>query len=166
MQIIINITEHNKSVIDRYVDGHGYSYKDLTRTTVIESLAQAVHKGIPLPKGHGRLIDADVLVDGMEDDYEFCEAVNATPTIIEADKSEEEGSELRSAIGVGRMTRVEENEMVISEMVKRMELKPTGTYEEMLAFQLGTIATMLTDISKSLAILADKAESEPKDGEK
>lgn len=50
-------------------------------------------------------------------------------------------------------------------MVKRMELKPTGTYEEMLAFQLGTIATMLTDISKSLAILADKAESEPKDGE-
>lgn len=64
------------------------------------------------------------------------------------------------------MTRVEENKMVISEMVKRMELKPTGTYEEMVAFQLGTIATMLTDISKSLAILADKAESEPKDGEK
>ena len=27
-------------------------------------------------------------VDGMEDDYEFCEAVNATPTIIEADKEE------------------------------------------------------------------------------
>lgn len=61
MQIIINITEHNKSVIDRYIDGHGYSYKDLTRTTVIESLAQAVHKGIVLPKEHGRLIDADVL---------------------------------------------------------------------------------------------------------
>jgi hypothetical protein len=58
------------------------------------------------------------------------------------------------------MSRVEENKMVISEMVKRMELKPTGTYEEMVTFQLGTIATMLTDISKSLAILADKAESE------
>jgi hypothetical protein len=57
------------------------------------------------------------------------------------------------------MSRVEENKMVISEMVKRMELKPTGTYEEMVTFQLGTIATMLTDISKSLAILADKAES-------
>lgn len=28
---------------------------------------------------------ADVLVDGMEDDYEFCEVVNATPTIIKAD---------------------------------------------------------------------------------
>ena len=46
----------------------------------------AVKNGIPLPKEHGRLIDADVLVDGMEDDYEFCEVVNATPTIIESDK--------------------------------------------------------------------------------
>jgi len=36
--------------------------------------------------------------------------------------------------------------------------KPTGTYEEMVTFQLGLIATMLADISKSLAILADKAE--------
>ena len=46
----------------------------------------AIANGTPLPKGHGRLIDADVLVDGMEDDYEFCEVVNATPTIIESDK--------------------------------------------------------------------------------
>ena len=46
----------------------------------------AVKNGIPLPEGHGRLIDADVLVDGMEDDYEFCEVVNATPTIIDAEK--------------------------------------------------------------------------------
>lgn len=58
------------------------------------------------------------------------------------------------------MTRIEENIMIIKKMVERMEEKPTGTYEEMVAFQLGTIATMLTDISKSLAILADKAESE------
>lgn len=58
------------------------------------------------------------------------------------------------------MTRFEENRMVIIKMVEREECKPTGTYEEMVAFQLDTIATMLTDISKSLAILADKAESE------
>jgi hypothetical protein len=49
-------------------------------------LYEAIQNGTSLPKRHGRLIDADVLVDGMEDDYEFCEAVNATPTIIEADK--------------------------------------------------------------------------------
>lgn len=58
------------------------------------------------------------------------------------------------------MTRLEENKLVIDEMVGRTERKPTGTYEEMVVFQLGVIATMLADISKSLAIIADKAESE------
>ena len=58
------------------------------------------------------------------------------------------------------MTRLEENGMVVNEMNKRVEHKPTGTYEEMVTFQLGAIATMLADISKSLAILADKTESE------
>lgn len=58
------------------------------------------------------------------------------------------------------MTRGEENKLVIEEMVRRTERKPTGTYEEMVAFQLGAIATMLADISKSIAVIADKAESE------
>lgn len=56
------------------------------------------------------------------------------------------------------MTRLEENGIAINEMSKRAECNPTGTYEEMVAFQLGAIATMLADISKSLAIFADKAE--------
>ena len=56
------------------------------------------------------------------------------------------------------MTRLEENGMVISEAIKRAELQPTRTYEEMVTFQLGLIAAMLSDISKSLAILADKSE--------
>jgi len=58
------------------------------------------------------------------------------------------------------MKRLEANQMVIDEMVKRTESKPSGTYEEMMVFQLGVVATMLADISKSLAIIADKAESE------
>ena len=60
------------------------------------------------------------------------------------------------------MTRLEENGMVIDVMTERAEHNPTETYEEMVAFQLAVIATMLADISKSLAILADKAESEDK----
>lgn len=56
------------------------------------------------------------------------------------------------------MTRLEENRMIIDELTKRAESQPTGTYEEMVTFQLGAIASMLTDISKSLAILADKVE--------
>lgn len=58
------------------------------------------------------------------------------------------------------MTRLEENGMVVYEAIKRAERQQTGTYEEMVTFQLGVIAAMLTDISKSLAILADKAEKE------
>ncbi len=58
------------------------------------------------------------------------------------------------------MTRLEENGDLVDKVNKIVEQNPTGTYEKMVAFQLGIIATMLTDISKSLAILADKAESE------
>ena len=56
------------------------------------------------------------------------------------------------------MTRYEENRMVVNEMNKRAKSNPTGTYEEMVVFQLGVISTMLADISKSLAVIADKAE--------
>lgn len=54
----------------------------------------------------------------------------------------------------------EENRMVIGFMTKEVEAKPKGTYEEMVTFQLGVIASMLTDISKSLAIIADNVKSE------
>lgn len=61
------------------------------------------------------------------------------------------------------MTRLEENKMVVDEMTKRAQLNPSGTYEEMVLFQLGAIASMLTDISRSLAILADKIERNDKE---
>ena len=61
------------------------------------------------------------------------------------------------------MTREEENKLVIEEMVRRTERKPTGTYEEMVTFQLGAIASMLADISRSLAVIADNVESEVED---
>lgn len=63
------------------------------------------------------------------------------------------------------MTRLEENGMVITEMYKRAKQNSVGTYEEIVAFQLATIATMLGDISKSLAMLADKAEKEDSNGQ-
>ena len=58
------------------------------------------------------------------------------------------------------MTRYEENKIVVDEAIKRAEHNPIGTYEEIVTFQLGIIATMLADISKSLAIFADKVEVE------
>ena len=58
------------------------------------------------------------------------------------------------------MTRLEENKMLIAKIQEEADRKPTGTYNEIVTFQLGIIASMLADISKSLAILADKSESE------
>ena len=59
------------------------------------------------------------------------------------------------------MTRLEENRMVIDGIYELAKCNPSETHEEVVNFQLCTIATLLTDISKSLAILADKAvESE------
>lgn len=62
------------------------------------------------------------------------------------------------------MSRVEENKELVEFMTNLAKEEPSGTFEEMICFQLGTIATMLGDISKSLAILADKAGSEVNNG--
>jgi hypothetical protein len=61
------------------------------------------------------------------------------------------------------MNRQEDNKIVIDFMTEQAKNKQEGTFEEIVTFQLGVIATMLADISKSLAILADKAESEDKE---
>ena len=61
----------------------------------IESAYNAIKKGTPLPKGHGRLIDADKLLDsdGIIADNRKCHYipmidVYQAPTIIEADKED------------------------------------------------------------------------------
>lgn len=57
------------------------------------------------------------------------------------------------------MSRVEENKMVLAVTNDAVKIKQTGTHDEMVVFNLGVIASMLADISKSLAILADDVES-------
>lgn len=61
------------------------------------------------------------------------------------------------------MNRIEENAHVVNTFIERAEALKQGTFEELTVFHLGTIASMLADISKSLAILADKAGSEDKE---
>lgn len=52
----------------------------------MDMIAQSIANGTPLPKGHGRLIDADALIHWhrfeSKSDYDIANA----PTIIEADK--------------------------------------------------------------------------------
>lgn len=63
------------------------------------------------------------------------------------------------------MSRVEENKELVKFMTNLIKEKSSGTFEEMTYVQMGTIVTMLADISQSLAILADKAESEVNNGD-
>lgn len=54
------------------------------------------------------------------------------------------------------MSRVEENREIVSHFVTEAMKFPSGTYEEMIAWHLGTINSFLLDISKSLAVIADE----------
>lgn len=57
---------------------------------------KAIHNGIPLPKGHGRLIDADAFErrcmfdSDIEDMQDVIYALRDYKSIIEADKESEE----------------------------------------------------------------------------
>jgi hypothetical protein len=53
----------------------------------------AIKNGTPLPKGHGRLIDADALMEYCRNNINKtvdCNDIARFPTIIEADKESEE----------------------------------------------------------------------------
>ena len=66
-----------------------------TQTDAIE-IQLAVANGIPLPKGHGRLIDADEIqfesreFDTYEDYSRAFDAIDYAETIVEADKEDKE----------------------------------------------------------------------------
>jgi hypothetical protein len=88
MQVVINIDDEN--------------YDDITLTGentinlgVLLDLREAVRKGTPLSKGHGRLIDADAInlkdispVDGFSVYGATAEDIDLTPTVLEAESEE------------------------------------------------------------------------------
>lgn len=84
MRIVIDIDEDTYKDIKR---GKIYtSVRDVPQESVV-----AIANGIPLPKGHGRLIDADAVYDDFEKgEYDFEESLEFAPTIIPADKDGEE----------------------------------------------------------------------------
>ena len=84
MQIVIDIPD---ILMEYIVKGRDLSEEQN------DEMAYAITDGIPLPKGHGRLIDADALYpncdydDGMYYAVSLAELDSAT-TIIEADNGE------------------------------------------------------------------------------
>ena len=80
MQIVIDIDDN---LYARLFDNGVDNYDDA------EDMAKAIRKGTPLPKGHGNLIDSNVLWDAFQDlGQDFYEAFDFAETnaVIEADK--------------------------------------------------------------------------------
>lgn len=87
MQIVIEINEdlynHVKS-----------SYRTGIGTKAGVDLGFAVAKGKPIPKGHGKLIDSNVLWDAYQDlGQDFCEALDFAEAnaVIEEDEDGQDG---------------------------------------------------------------------------
>lgn len=99
MQIVIDIDE---GMYEKVIETNVVYVLEDVDCILIEN---AIANGTPLPKGHGRLIDADALnirmeqrMDEIGDDESIWESSTVAtaldmlaPTIIEADKVESEG---------------------------------------------------------------------------
>ena len=90
MQIVIDISE---KIYDTIMSDEMPTIEQMSAIVV------RIYQGIPLPKGHGRLIDADELYLDIQTDEEMRlgehlkwvkERFDNAPTIIEADTESEE----------------------------------------------------------------------------
>lgn len=103
IELVIKIPEVAKQIFDcAKISQLKDSYYDYTGV-----IGNAIKNGIPLPKGHGRIIDYGYVVDAIDDwvnaeEYRYTNAtdylrkrVANTPTIIEADKAESEDDEMK-----------------------------------------------------------------------
>ena len=85
MKIVINIDEN---LYTRLFDNGVDNYDDAV------DMAKAIRKGVPLPRGHGRLIDADAFErrcmfdSDIEDMQDVIYALRDYKSIIEADTAE------------------------------------------------------------------------------
>ena len=90
MQIVIDISEDDFRKVQ---DGRAS----------VSMMRKAIRNGTPLPKGHGELIDKNLIVNEMEQAYknslsepfaklfvDFMAYIDDAPTIVKADKGESE----------------------------------------------------------------------------
>ena len=89
MKLIIDIDEKI------YSDLQNRGLTGMLTAKECECMNEAIYNGTPLPKGHGRLIDADAYLakekprgineDTWKESHTY-KSITETPTIIEADK--------------------------------------------------------------------------------
>ena len=93
MKLIIDISEEDFEYLNQFRDIVDEIVKN-KRNNGSDNINYAVLYGTQLPKGHGRLIDADALnIHRCDDsatratfDYVYEDDIEDAPTIIEADK--------------------------------------------------------------------------------
>jgi hypothetical protein len=99
MRIVINISEE---------DYEGLKKKDEFNDMYLNHYEKLIVHGTPLPKGHGRLIDADKAISkicgsscgchleecGYDKPCYSVARIKSAQTIIEADRSEEDGQRI------------------------------------------------------------------------
>jgi hypothetical protein len=88
MQVVINIDDK---------DYEWLKIKGKINEKFLNDYEKLIANGTPIPKGHGRLIDADEInlqdispVDGFSVYGATAEDIDLAPTIIEADRSEKQ----------------------------------------------------------------------------
>lgn len=81
MQIVINTSEERFRDIQRIAEVQ-------LESNYFKTAEQIIANGIPLPKGHGRLIDEERIPG--DSGWDFSDRLMLTPTIIEADKDGED----------------------------------------------------------------------------
>ena len=83
MQIVIDIPDFIYTEIRNITENTGIIGHNA------KVLYNAIYHGTPLPKGHGRLIDADALpLNAIDDANHGSNYIRIAPTIIEADRGE------------------------------------------------------------------------------
>lgn len=86
MELVIDIPEEIYSYVNT-------QWRDIPKNdSPISIMCNAIIDGTPLPKGYGRLIDAERYRNEMFNsrDFDFFKTLDMQPTIIESDKSESE----------------------------------------------------------------------------
>lgn len=87
MQIVIEISDTLKNIVDT---GDAKTFSHLMWRAIV---MDAIKNGTPLPKGHGRLIDADAMFEDVKNycidpdahDWTIFDFINNADTIIKAD---------------------------------------------------------------------------------
>lgn len=96
MKIVIDIPEEQYEIIKECAKNQDNFCSE------VDSAEKIISRGIPLPKNHGRFIDADMLKNDMQAKSEWygdifidvigrvIDVIDNAPTIIESDKAESE----------------------------------------------------------------------------